>query len=115
MSDQEKNPPAGPFREANRQGNLSTLIIGVVIGAALTYLLTTKKGQKIKERLLTEGRKLLEELGEEASQVKEKIAASPDGPLARKEEEKEEIPDHITQIQKKGRRFFFRRSHSAES
>lgn len=95
MNDQEKNP------SVNRQGNLSTLIIGIAIGAALTYLLTTKKGQKIKERLLTEGRKLLEELGEEVSQVKEKI-----------EEEKEEIPDHISQIQKKGRRFFFRRHHA---
>lgn len=86
--------------DQNNNRSISSLILGIAIGAALTYLLTTKKGQKIKERLLTEGRKLLEELGEE-SQIKEKI-----------EEEKEEIPDHITQIQKKGRRFFFRRSHA---
>lgn len=90
--------------DQNNNRSLSSLILGIAIGAALTYFLTTKKGQKIKERLLTEGRKLLEELGEEASQVKEKI-----------EEEKEEIPDHISQIQKKGRRFFFHRSHRTES
>lgn len=91
MSDQEN------------KNSFSSLILGIIIGATITYLFTNKRGQKIKDRLLAEGRKLLEELGQEA-QIEEEV-----------EEAKEEIPEHITQIQKKGRRFFFHRSQRTES
>ena len=108
MSDQSKN------------NNLSTIILGVALGAALTYLFTTKKGQKIKDRLLTDGRSLLEEIGEKISNLEEEILDEKDEVAeklvegAKAAEEKIEdaaasVPEHIEQIQKKGRRFFFRR------
>lgn len=121
MSDQNKsNLPAG------RQGNLSTLILGVAIGAALTYLFTTKKGQKIKDKLLTEGQSLLEEIGEKVSAIEEEILDKEEETHeklvegAKEIEEKieeavEEIPEHIEQLQKRGRKFFFRRHQSPES
>lgn len=110
-----------------KNNNVSTLIIGVAIGAALTYLFTTKKGQKIKDRLLTEGQGLLEDIGEKISNLQEEILEEKDeieekleeGVKAVEEKIEEttsDIPQHIEQIQKKGRRFFFRRhSGSPES
>ncbi|MDP2632436.1 MAG: YtxH domain-containing protein [Candidatus Curtissbacteria bacterium] len=103
-----------------KNSNLSTLILGVAIGAALTYLFTTKRGQKIKDRLLTEGQGLLEDIGEKISNLEEEILEEKDEIEEKLEEgtkavaEKvveaaDEIPQHIEQIQKKGRRFFFRR------
>lgn len=93
-----------------KNNNLSTLILGVAIGAALTYLFTTKRGQKIKDRLLTEGQGLLEDIGEKISNLEEEILEEKDEVEEKLEEgTKAEIPQHIEQIQKKGRRFFFRR------
>lgn len=92
MSDQEKN------------NNFSSLVIGVIIGAAITYLFTTKKGQKIKDHLAKEGKHLLEDVADIASEMEENVTQ-------KVEEAASEVPKHIEQIQKKGRRFFFRRSH----
>lgn len=104
------------MNDQNKNSNLSTLIIGVVIGAALTYLLMTKKGQKIKDHLLKEGKKLLEDVADIASETTEnitkKLEEEKEQIEEKVEEATEEIPKHIEQIQKKGRRFFFRRSAS---
>ncbi len=90
--------------------NNSSFLLGAIIGAALTYLFTTENGKKMKEELLLEAKKVLEAIGENAQEAGEKI-----------EEEKvkmeeiiaEEMPKHIEEIQKKGRRFFFKRSQHA--
>lgn len=116
----------------NKNSNIPTFIAGAIIGATLTYLFGTKSGQKVKEEIVKEGQKLLDKMSEgleevrdkiEESDVPEKISAKAkdaqekvssglEGALAKGEEAAEEIPEHIAQIQKKGRRFFFRRSHS---
>ncbi|OGD87981.1 hypothetical protein A3D81_00020 [Candidatus Curtissbacteria bacterium RIFCSPHIGHO2_02_FULL_40_17] len=120
MSDHEKNNlPAG------RQGNISSLIVGIVIGAAVTYLFTNKEGQKLKNKLLAEGEKLLSSLRESLEEVEEetkeareeigqKLSSGVEEVKEKVEEEVTEIPKHIEQIQKKGRRFFFRRSHTSQ-
>ncbi len=82
----------------------SSLLLGILIGAALTYLFATKSGRKTKDELLKEGEKLLESLGKLEEEVKEEI-----------EENMDEIPKHVAEIQKKGRRFFFHRKHIRES
>ena len=116
-----------------KQGNnLATFIAGVVIGAALTYLFGTKNGQKIKEQFLKDGTKLLEKMGEnvqegikrleeaeegvqeESQQVRDKIEEGIQEVKSKVEDVAIEIPAHVAEIQKKGRRFFFRR-HRAES
>src|SRR3989344_3922495 len=50
--------------------NLASLLSGVIIGAALTYLLTSKNGQK----LLKEATKALEDIGENLEESKEELA-----------------------------------------
>lgn len=101
MSDSEKN------------NNFSSLVVGVIIGAAITYLFTNKKGQKIKDHLLKEGEKLLEGISDIASDLEENVTKKLEEgkeEVEEKVEEAPEVPQHIEQIQKKGRRFFFRRS-----
>jgi len=111
------------MNEHKDNNNLATFIAGVVIGAALTYLFATKNGQKIKEQLLKDGAKLLEKMGEnveegvkkleeaeqkveeETQEVGEKIANQAQQTIT-------QVPEHIAEIQKKGRRFFFRRSRA---
>jgi len=120
---EQKDLPAG------RQGdnNLATFIAGVVIGAALTYLFATKSGQKIKEQLLKDGAALLEKMGEnveegvkkleevgqkveeETQEVGDKIGEGAREVQSKVEETTSEIPAQVAEIQKKGRRFFFRR------
>ena len=103
------------------KAGFSTLVAGAVIGAALTYLFGTKSGQKVKDELVKEGQKLLDKMSEgledvrdkiEESDIGEKISSGAKSVKKEVEETAEEIPQHIAQIQKKGRRFFFRRSHS---
>src|SRR3989344_5874462 len=109
MSDHERN-----------NNSISNLIVGIVIGAAVVYLFTNKEGQKLKDKLLNEGEKLLsslreglEEVEEETKEVREgigqKLASGVEEVKEKIEKETAEIPEHIEQIQKKGRRFFFRR------
>lgn len=114
-------------------GNISTFIVGAAVGAALTYLLGTKDGQKIKNQLIKEGQKLLEEMAQGLDGVKDKVKdtelgrSAEEGEVGKKLEavaEKiddvkqqlegiaEDVPEHIAQLQKKGRRFFFKRSAS---
>ena len=112
--------------DRNRTNNLPALIVGVIIGASLTYLLTTKKGRIIKEQLLVEGKKLLEDLKDKAQEQEEEVAENKEEIQKKvkevasdvKEEAKqlsEDVPGHIEQIQKKGRRFFFKRHQQTES
>jgi|SRR3989338_9153862 len=83
----------------------ATFIVGVIIGAAATYLFTTDEGKKLKDKLIKEASRFFGNLGEGAQEIEEKVS-----------EEVTQIPKHIEQIQKKGRRFFFRRSpHQMES
>lgn len=104
MSDSEKN------------NNFPSLVVGIIIGAAITYLFTNKKGQKIKDHLLKEGKRLLEDVADIASEMEENVAKKLEEEKEEIEEKvkevTEEVPKHIEQIQKKGRRFFFRRSHT---
>lgn len=112
MSDNEKN------------NSLTALIAGIVIGAAVTYLFTTKEGRKLKDKLIEEGSLLLdkvkeglEEVGDEVEEkgktaVKE-IETKAESAKEAVEEVVTEIPKHIEQVQKKGRRFFFSKKHSA--
>jgi gas vesicle protein len=98
----------------------------MVIGAAITYLFTNKDGQKVRDVLLKEGTRLLDEVSKKAQSIEERLEEEQVGrELAEKiegvkkgveeiEQIVEEVPGHIEQIQKKGRRFFSRR-HSQES
>jgi len=110
--------------------NLATFIAGVIIGAALTYLFGTKSGQKIKDQLLKDGAMLLEKMGEnveegvkkleeaehsveeESQEAKDMIGESIREVQSKVEETVTEIPAQVAEIQKKGRRFFFRRSRT---
>lgn len=111
MSDQDKN------------SSLSALIAGVVIGAGVTYLFTTKEGRKLKDKLVVEGTKMLdkikeglEEAGEEIEEkkevIQEKVAEQIDLVKENVEDMVSEVPKHIEQVQKKGRRFFFKKHPS---
>jgi gas vesicle protein len=109
-----------------------SFILGILIGAALTYLFTNKQGQKIRDELLKEGTKLLEKIGQEAEHAKDIIEEkSPQiqkqisqNTEAVKTQIKEiageagqiiqEVPEKVEEIQKKGRKFFFKK-HSGES
>ncbi|MDO8487256.1 MAG: YtxH domain-containing protein [Candidatus Curtissbacteria bacterium] len=138
MNDHNHNPN-------HNSNNISSLVAGVVLGAALTYLFGTKSGQKLKDELVKEGQKLLEEMGKELEETKDKIAEGPErsrreesevGKKLESVKEKaegtklvqnaieakeqlqeviEDVPKHIEEIQKKGRRFFFKRSAAHES
>ena len=114
----------------DQKNSLPVFVAGVIIGAAAVYLFTNKEGQKIKDRLLKEGAKLLQTIGENLEEAQENIkeeATKEVGELTDTakdhiEETKDtiggvvsEIPEHVEKLQKKGRRLFFRRHHSAES
>lgn len=114
MSDYEKN------------NSMTALIAGVIIGAGVTYLFTTTEGKKLKEKLIDEGSKLLDKVKEGLEEAGEEIEEK--GKLATKivsqeaESAKEnvgevisQVPQHIEQVQKKGRRFFFKKHSSGES
>ena len=111
----------------NHSGSgVPSLILGVAVGAAITYLLTNKEGQKIRDTLLKEGTKLLDEITKTAQDVSQSLQYNnvKEELSERIEEVKksveqiesivEDVPHHIEQIQKKGRRFFFKKP-AAES
>lgn len=91
--------------------SLSSVLLGMAIGAAITYLFANREGQKIRNQILKEGARLLDEVSQKAKELEEQTQE--------KETEIEqmvrEVPEHIENLQKKGRRFFFRRSHAHES
>ncbi len=116
----------------NEKNNSSSLLIGIAIGAALSYLFTTKNGQKIKDELIKEGSKLLDKIGEsleeaekkspELKKVKDAVEEVKDAVVSEAKEVQEtaeeairEVPQQVQQIQKKGRHFFFKRHTSSES
>jgi len=117
------------IHHAPQSNNFGGMILGVAIGATLTYLLTNKDGQKIKDMLLKEGARILDEVAKSAQEFEDKFESKAEDELAERLEEVkdkvaeveqmvEDIPPHIEQIQKKGRRFFMHKSshhHSAES
>jgi gas vesicle protein len=112
---------------SEKTNSLSILILGAVAGAAITYLLTNKKGQELSGQLIKEAKKILSELEEnleeseenlvsEGQDVGEKVTEKIEQVKSSLEEISETIPEHIDHIQKKGRRFFFKRpDHSKES
>lgn len=116
----------------NEKNNPSSLLVGIAVGAALTYLFTTENGKKIKKELLTEGGKLLDKIGDtleeaekkspEFKKVAEKVEEAKDAVVAQVQQVQEtaeealrEVPEQVEQIQKKGRHFFFKKHNSAES
>ena len=116
--------------ENEKGNNLAPFIAGVILGAALTYLFANKEGRKLKEKLLSEGAKILGSLGEATQTAKEEIEQVTEQKkeeLSQEishdlEEAKEkvetiirEVPQQVEKIQKKGRRFFFSKRPSAES
>ena len=116
--------------ENEKGNNLAPFIAGVIVGAALTYLFANKEGRKLKEKLLSEGAKILGSLGEVTQTAKgeiEHVAEQKKKELSQEishdlEEAKEkvetiirEVPQQVEKIQKKGRRFFFSKRPSAES
>ena len=116
--------------ENEKGNNLAPFIAGIILGAALTYLFANKEGRKLKEKLLSEGAKILgtlgevtqtagEEVGQIAEEKKEEIAKEVSHELEEAKENVEtiirQVPEQVEKIQKKGRRFFFSRRHSAES
>ena len=100
--------------DKEKNNNLTTFIVGAIIGAALVYLFGTKSGQKVKQELVREGQRLLDKLGKGLEEAKEKLEESEtvDKQDMKAQEAVDHIPEHIKEVQKKGRRFFFRRSHS---
>ena len=87
----------------------SNFLAGIIIGAALTYLFATKSGRKLKDELLKEGAKALQNLAEQLEEKEEEAKAELDSAKEQAEEVVHEVPQHIEKIQKKGRRFFFRK------
>lgn len=121
----------------------TNFLTGAIVGAALTYLFTTESGRKIKDELLKEGTKLLENFGDEVEKAQVKLAPA-EKKIAAKVEQKaeavqkqvgeavqttkdgivetvssisdkieEKIPEQVEQIQKKGRHFFFSKKSSS--
>jgi len=110
--------------DSDKNNSLTALVAGVVIGAAVTYLFTTKEGRKLKDKLIEEGSHLIDKVKEGLEEVEEEVEDK--GKQAVKtiesqaqsaketvEEAVSEIPKHIEQVQKKGRKFFFSKKHSA--
>lgn len=126
-------------------GNLPTLITGIAIGAAITYMFTTETGKKIRDELIKEGSKILENIGDEVEKAKDKVQDEGEQLLEGVKEKKAEIeaeihssakqakkeinqiasnitevvdesvPDQIHEIQKKGRHFFFSKKSHPKS
>lgn len=104
----------------DKHPHLSTFLAGFILADTISHLFGTEGAQRLKEEIVKEGGHLLENIGQDMKEVKEKIEEV-------KEEAKEkvaenvrdvketlektvpEVPKHIEQIQKKGRRFFFRK------
>ena len=112
MSDHDHN-------HSNSNG-LSPFLTGAIIGAALSYFLTTKSGQKVKDEFLKELSGVLEKLGEDIEEknpiFKEEIEDKKEDVKQKLEEvskdikkEIDEVPQQVKKIQNKGRRFFFRK------
>jgi gas vesicle protein len=102
----------------NKNNSLIPLVIGIIVGAAATYLYTNPKGEKVREKLLKEGGKLLEKISEGLEEVQEevtkgakKIEAKIEPVLEEAKEKVEEtireVPKQVQEAQKKGRHFFF--------
>jgi gas vesicle protein len=123
--------------EKTENSGFTNFLTGAVVGAALTYLFTTESGRKIKDELLKEGTKLLENFGAEVEKAQVKLAPTEKKIVAKVEQKaesvqkqvgeavqtakdevtetvssisdkiEEEIPKQVEQLQKKGRHFFF--------
>ena len=125
----------------SQNNSFQVLIAGAVIGAVLTYLFTTESGKKIKEELIHEGSKLLDNIGDEIEKTKDKVEDGRDALIAQVDQKKqeiaqeihqaakevkketkvvqadvqdlvEEVPQQVEEIPKKGRRFFFSKKPS---
>lgn len=123
----------------NEKNNPSSFLIGIAIGAVLTYLFTNENGKKIKKELISEGNKLLDKIGDtleeaekkspELKKVVEKVEEAKTVVQNAKDavvqevqvvqeaasEAIREVPAQVEQIQKKGRHFFFKKHSQGES
>ncbi|MBI3283020.1 YtxH domain-containing protein [Candidatus Curtissbacteria bacterium] len=88
--------------------SISSALLGMAIGAVITYLFANREGQKIRNQILKEGVRFLDEVSQKVQELEEKTENEITQTV-------ESIPEHIEKIQKKGRRFFFRRHSSHES
>lgn len=95
--------------------SISSALLGVAIGAAITYLFANKEGQKIRDQILKEGVRLLDEVARKVQELEQKAKDVGEQVTEEIAQSLEEVPEHIEKIQKKGRRFFFRRHQSHES
>lgn len=106
--------------EGTKNNNtLLTFALGVVVGAAVTYLYTNEKGQKLRDNLLKEGTKILEKFTEGMESVEKQTdkhkssEEKTESPIEQVKEELREvaaqIPHQVQEVQKKGRHFFFSR------
>jgi len=77
------------------KSSFSSLMVGIVIGAALTYFFTTKNGQKIKDLILEESEDLLEKLGKALEEPKEKLIEEKEKVQEKIEEAKEVVQERI--------------------
>ena len=59
--------------DTDKNNSLTALIAGVVIGAAVTYLFTTKEGKKLKEKLIDEGSRLLDKVKEGLEEAEDEV------------------------------------------
>lgn len=114
--------------KSDNTNNLSALTAGLVIGAAFVYLFATEDGKKLKEQLILEGKKILENMGQEVNKAQDQIEEAKEKVVEVAQQVESvadvvqdlvvEVPQHIAAVQKKGRKFFFHRSqphHAAES
>src|SRR3989338_9827424 len=108
------------MNEVKSSGNLSTLLACVVLVAAVMYLFITKDGKKLKNKLLDDAQKFLDKIENDVEnsienkkeEIENKLAETEDRVVDIKDEMVEvvaEIPAHIAEVQKKGRKFFFKR------
>lgn len=85
-------------KHENSSDQSSTFLMGVIIGAALTYLFATKTGQKIKNELIRDAMNALEGIGDEIEEKKDEIE---ENVKAKLESVKEKIEDKKEEIDKK--------------
>lgn len=129
--------------EKTSSTGFTNFLTGAIVGAALTYLFTTESGRKIKDELLKEGTKLLENFGDEVEKAQVKLVPTEKKIVAKVEQKAEEvqkqvaqtaqaakdevvetvssisdkieekIPEQVEELQKKGRHFFFSKKPSS--
>ncbi len=73
------------------QSFFTSFILGILTGAAVTFLFTTKEGEKAKKKLLKKGKEILDDLPGLIEEAKKKK------PISRS------VAPHLKKLQKRGR------------